>query len=183
MTKYLHLAASVAAIGLSASCSSVLRDSRSPALLTVTSLATTNGTGNVLQSDVSTGGVVTADAADAKLTSSMKDVAVAPTPNNQITITRYHVDFVRADGRKIEGVDVPYSFDGAVTTAIPGNGTSQVRIEIVRVSAKQESPLVQLVNNPVSLSTIAVVTFYGTDAVGNEVSAAGQMTVNFANFQ
>ena len=40
----------------------------------------------------------------------------------------------------------------------------------------------QLINNSNVIATIAVVTFYGTDAVGNVVSAVGQVTVNFGNF-
>jgi len=112
----------------------------------------------------------------------MKNVGVTPTSNNQITINRYHVDFRRADGRGLEGVDVPRAFDGAVTASIPANGSADIPFEIVRYLEKAQSPLVQLVNNTNEIATIAIITFYGTDAVGNVVSAVGQMTVNFANF-
>ncbi len=122
------------------------------------------------------------DNATAQITASMKNVGISPTSNNQITINRYHVDFTRADGRSVEGVDVPRAFDGAVTASIPANGSASVPFELVRHLSKSESPLVQLINNSNVLATIAVVTFYGTDAVGNVVSAVGQVTVNFGNF-
>ena len=90
--------------------------------------------------------------------------------------------FTRADGRNVPGLDVPFPFDGAVTVTIAGNGTSSVSFELVRHVAKQESPLVQLGTSPNTITTIATVTFYGTDAVGNDISASGTMTVNFGNF-
>ena len=38
--------------------------------------------------------------------------------NNFITVTRYHVEFRRTDGRNTPGVDVPYAFDGAGTVTV-----------------------------------------------------------------
>jgi hypothetical protein len=125
---------------------------------------------------------VFSDNATATITASMKDVSISPTTNNQITINRYHVDYRRADGRSIEGVDVPRAFDGAVTASIPANGSASVPFELVRHLSKSESPLIQLINSDNVIATIAVITFYGTDAVGNEVAAVGQVTVNFGNF-
>jgi len=191
MTKYMRRAALAAAVLIGCvSCSDVVRDSRSPVLVTVTNL-----TPAVLLSDVirnvttpapcsptSPCPTVLSDNATAEITASMKNVGISPTSNNQITINRYHVDFRRADGRGIEGVDVPRAFDGAVTASIPANGSASVPFELVRHLSKSESPLVQLINNSNVIATIAVVTFYGTDAVGNVVSAVGQVTVNFGNF-
>jgi hypothetical protein len=111
-----------------------------------------------------------------------KDISIAPTSNNQVTITRYHVDYIRADGRNVPGVDVPYGFDGAVTGTVPPSGTSTMGFVLVRVTAKSEAPLVQLVSNPQIIDTLARVAFYGTDQVGNAVSASGSMTVQFGNF-
>ena len=71
-----------------------------------------------------------------------------PSANNQVTLTRYHVEYTRADGRNTQGVDVPFAFDGAIT-----GDDSRVRpVERCASSscaahAKQESPLVQLVSN------------------------------------
>jgi hypothetical protein len=53
---------------------------------------------------------------------------------------------------------------------------------MVRHVAKEESPLVQLIRNPQIISTIAHVTFYGRDAVGNEISVTGSIGIEFGNF-
>ena len=47
---------------------------------------------------------------------------------------------------------------------------------------KEEPPLVQLVANPSIIHTIAEVTFYGTDLVGNAVTVTGSMSIEFGNF-
>jgi hypothetical protein len=106
-----------------------------------------------------------------------------PSPNNFITVNRYHVDYIRADGRNTQGVDVPFSFDGAVTVTVGDSVTSAV-ITLVRVQAKLEAPLAGLANldSTVSISTIARVTFYGTDQAGRDVSVVGQIGVNFADW-
>src|SRR5262249_30696963 len=91
---------------------------------------------------------------------SAKDVAVAPTTNNEITITRYHVEFIRADGRNQQGVDVPFSFDGGATGTVPANGQLLLVFELVRHTAKEETPLVQLRDSLQVISTLAQITFY-----------------------
>ena len=88
----------------------------------------------------------------------------------------------RADGRNTPGVDVPYAFDGAATGTVPLTGTMTLGFQMVRNQAKQEPPLVQLATNGLFISTIADVTFYGRDQVGNDVSVTGSMEVDFANF-
>jgi hypothetical protein len=114
----------------------------------------------------------------------------AITSNNQVQITRYHVTFTRADGLNRPGVDVPYGFDGAVTATVPPGGSVSIIFELVPHVKKEEPPLVQLVPislgpvqiNGVIINTIATVTFYGTDQVGNSMSAAGSISVEFGNF-
>jgi hypothetical protein len=105
---------------------------------------------------------------------------VTPTQNNWITVTRYHVQYVRSDGHNVEGVDVPYSFDGGITGTVSGDTT--VGFMVVRNQAKQEAPLQALQINPIVISTIARVTFYGHDQTGREVSTTGNIDVSFANF-
>jgi hypothetical protein len=126
------------------------------------------------------------DPGAATLRAPLKDLGVsgnlAPTSNNEVTITRYHVEYIRADGRNTPGVDVPYGFDGAVTGTIAASATRTFTFELVRHAAKQESPLVQLVRSPNIITTIARVTFYGQDRTGNAVSVTGQIQVNFGNF-
>jgi len=126
------------------------------------------------------------DPGTATLRAPLKDIGVsgtlAPTTNNEVTITRYRVDYIRADGRNTPGVDVPYGFDGAVTGTITPNSSRSFSFELVRHVAKQESPLVQLVTSGNIITTIARVTFYGQDRTGNAVSVTGQIQVNFGNF-
>jgi hypothetical protein len=111
-----------------------------------------------------------------------KDFLIEPTSNNQVTLTRYHVTYRRADGRNTPGLDVPFGFDGAATGTVPPTGALTLSFELVRHVAKQESPLAQLVLSPNIINTIADVTFYGTDLVGNAVSASGSMSIEFGNF-
>src|SRR5436190_9734174 len=104
-----------------ASCSDAVRTGQGSSYLVMTSLAGPEGT--PVQSDVvsDTGGVF-ADTGTASLQLQMKDVLNTPTPNNAITLTQYHVEYVRSDGRNVAGVDVPYAFDGGVTATITGSG-------------------------------------------------------------
>jgi hypothetical protein len=196
-SKLLALAAFVAA-GIS--CGDVVRDGRSPVMLVLNSLAGAQGSkpasfGTPLNSDVITNVTSPApctaatpcptifnDLGQAVIAVVMKDSTISPTTNNQVTLTRFHVDFVRSDGRNQQGVDVPFSFDGASTLTISAGGTGTLPFELVHSEAKQEGPLVQLITNPVVISTLATVTFYGTDLVGNAVQVSGTISVNFANF-
>jgi hypothetical protein len=118
---------------------------------------------------------------------SLKDIGTvesptSPSSNNQVTINRYHVTYRRADGRNTPGVDVPYGFDGAATVTVPVQGTATLGFELVRTVAKLEAPLVQLVTNPTVITTIAEVTFYGQDVVGNDIQATATIQVDFGNF-
>ena len=53
---------------------------------------------------------------------------------------------------------------------------------IVRNQAKEETPLIQLVNNGQLISAIIDVTVYGSDIVGNTLNATGSIGVTFGNF-
>jgi len=77
---------------------------------------------------------------------------------------------------------VPYSFDGAATGTIPAGGSLTLGFDLVRNVAKQESPLAQLRTSPNIITSIALVTFYGRDRVGNNVSVTGQIQIDFGNF-
>jgi len=192
-----------AVVAASTSCGSVVRDSSSPVYLVIDLLTASRGastpgpqTTNLL-SDVIT--IVTSpapcsqqapcptvfdDIGSVTLRAPLKDVGanLAPTTNNEVTINRFHIDYIRADGRNVQGVDVPYSVDGTVTGTVPAAGTVSLAFEIVRHTAKQESPLVELKTNPNVIVTNARITFYGQDRTGNVVSVTGQIQVNFGNF-
>jgi hypothetical protein len=197
----------VAGLALAAvSCGNTVRQGRSPAYLIVNSVQAANGNKPsqffaFLMSDVITNVTQPApcsttspcptvfnDPGQASILLGMKDVGTpgnpsSPTSNNFITLTRYHVNYRRADGRNTPGVDVPYGFDGALTGTISSNSTpTVVGFNLVRHDAKAEAPLIQLINNGVVISTLAEITFYGKDQTGNEVSVTGSIQIDFGNF-
>jgi hypothetical protein len=171
-------------------CGDLVREGTGSAYLIVKSIEAASGAepndfGGNLLSDVVTNvdGTPTYfnDLARTTFNLQMKDILTSPTPNNFITLTRYHVEFIRADGRNIQGVDVPYAFDGGITATVNAADTA-VSVTIVRNQAKLEAPLANLSRNLVILSTIARITFYGHDQTGREASATAQISVDFANF-
>ena len=103
---------------------------------------------------------------------------------NAVTLTRYRVTFRRSDGRNTPGVDVPFGFDGGLSTTVDVGGTSQVVFDIVRHQAKLDPPLRNLVNSKglVFISTIAEIQLWGRDQNGNEVTATANLDVQFADF-
>ena len=204
--RHAHRVIGLAAVVLATtSCGNVATSSRAPAYLIIDNLTGASGAnpstfGNPVTSDVLTlvtkGGTCTVaapcptyfnDLGQAILRLALKDVGTtatpnAPTSNNEITISQYHVDYQRADGRNTQGVDVPFAFDNGLTATVPAAGNVTVAFELVRNNAKKEAPLVQLVTNTGIINTIANVTFYGADRAGNAVSVTGHIAVNFGNF-
>jgi len=176
------------------SCSHDIRTGQGSAYLVLTSLqgakgggANANAFGTPLSSDVVTlvpaltgSATVFTDAGQASFTLQMKDTLDTPTAVNAITLTQYHVKFIRADGRNVPGVDVPYEFDGGLAVTVSGSAT--VPFTIVRVQSKIEAPLAALANNFQVISTIAEVTFYGHDQTGRDVSVSGRLNVDFSNW-
>ena len=163
------------------SCSDAIRSGQASSYLVMTNLEGPEGT-PVASDVVSDSGGIFADNGTASFALQMKDVLNSPTDNNSITLTQYHVDYIRADGHNVQGVDVPFSFDGGVTTTIFGSGS--VNFTLVRIQAKEEAPLkaLRLGGGAFSISTIARVTFYGHDQTGREVSVTGNIEVNFADW-
>ena len=143
---------------------------------------------NVLDSDVSIQGSAISDMGRVAFILGMKDPGSAGTPTtptsaNFITVNRYNVRFVRSDNRNTAGVDVPHGFDGAATGTVTDAG-GEIAFVLVRAQAKLESPLMALRNlgGAGIISTIAEVTFYGTDQAGRAVSVKALIGVNFADF-
>ncbi|MGE3955929.1 MAG: hypothetical protein AB7H96_04360 [Vicinamibacterales bacterium] len=189
-----------------ASCGDVARSGRSPVFLVIDSLGALAGGADDTQatsflssdvqrmdtkpapcSETSPCATTYGDAGEAVFHLSLRDIGAVgsvtePSSNNQVTLTRYRVTYRRSDGRNTQGVDVPYAFDGAATVTVPASGTAKLGFELVRNVAKMEAPLVQLVSNYTIITTIADVTFYGQDLVGNEIQATGSIQVNFGNF-
>ncbi len=173
-----------------AGCSDTVREGRSPSYLIIDKIEASQGTDTTLtgqlSSDVLTKGTVFEDRGFVTMSLGLKNVGPegtmpTPTQNNAITVTRYHVDYRRADGRNTPGVDVPFGFDGALTGTTAG-GSIGLTFELVRNVAKMETPLADLQTNPAVITTIADVTFYGRDMVGNDVSVSGSIQIDFGNF-
>jgi hypothetical protein len=206
MRQSIRLVTAAALAAASASCGDVVRQGRAPVFLVIESLqgirggATGGEPSGTLTSDVITNvttpepcsttnpcPTIFGDSGQAILRLTMKDIGTranpnTPTTNNEVTITRYRVSYYRADGRNTPGVDVPYGFDGATTGTVPANGTLTLGFNLVRNTAKAESPLVQLQTNPSILATLADVTFFGSDRVGNEINVTGTILISFGNF-
>lgn len=199
MAALLVAASTVVASG----CGEVARTGRSPALLQIVNLEAASGAepdkfSNLLFSDVVTivkdsdqnkVATIFSDNGRAEFKLVLKDpgptgAPTTPSSLNAITLTQYHVDFKRSDGRNTQGVDVPYAFDGGMTITVPASGTAQGVFALVRHQAKEEAPLRALASNNQAqlISTVAEITFYGKDQAGNDVSVVGLITVNFGNF-
>jgi hypothetical protein len=188
-----------------AACGDAMRQSRASSYLIIENLTAASGAtpskfSNTLDSDVVTnvettvgGASVTVptvyeDLGQVDLKLAMKNPGTTETPSsptstNQITVTRYHIAFARADGRNTPGVDVPYPFDGATTGTVTAAGTS-FNFVLVRAQAKLEAPLKALTGGggSVLISTIAQITLYGRDQAGNDVSVSGNISVTFADW-
>jgi hypothetical protein len=192
----------LALAAMAAGCGDVATSSRGPSILVIDSLTAASGAqpdelGGTLDSDVITNvrepkpcsdtepcPTVFSDVGQVKLSLTAKDQASATGPSdlNAVTITRYRVEFSRTDGHNLPGVDVPYAFDSAMTfTVTPADGGA-MGFELVRHVSKQEAPLLALRTSHNIISTIAKVTFFGTDQAGNVVSATGSIGIAFGNF-
>jgi hypothetical protein len=179
----------------SVSCGDVVEQGTGGSFLIVSSLEAAPGAeptefGNTLLSDVITvvddNPTFFNDVGRVTFRLGLKDPGAATSPttpsqNDAITVNRYRVRFIRADGRNTPGVDVPYGFDGAFTLTISG-GDASAGFTLVRNIAKMEAPLAALRFSGVVLSTIAEVTFYGADQTGHEVSATALISIDFGNF-
>jgi len=90
-----------------------------------------------------------------------------------VTITRYHVDYVRSDGRNTQGVDVPYSFDGGVTFTVTESRPRPSRAGAGAGEARAAPHLAARAGGQIAISTIAQVTFYGVTS-GQRRERVGQ---------
>jgi len=182
------------AIVLPSSCSEAIRTGQGSSYLVLQTLegakgggANANTFGTSLNSDVITlvpaltgPPTIFGDSGQASFKLQMKDTLNAPTDVNSITLTQYHVKYIRSDGRNTQGVDVPFEFDGGMSFTVAGSGS--VGFTLVRNQAKTEAPLAALVTNAAVISTVAEVTFYGHDQAGRSVTVTGRIDVNFANW-
>lgn len=178
-SKVTRVALGTVCLVTSTSCGGeLLRTGRAPVYLSVRSM------GGILRSDVLTGGAAVDDLGSATIGVTAKNQGVPTTPLNDVTLTRYHVEFRRSDGRNTPGVDVPYAFDGGLGVTIAAGDEGTVSFQLVRQQSKVEPPLRNMtgLNGLLILSTIAQVTFFGRDQNGNELMVTGNIDVQFADF-
>jgi hypothetical protein len=190
-------AAAVALLAGSVSCGNVPDQGRAPVTVVVDLVEAASGAdpgsmGGFLLSDVQTlvdgNPTIFNDVARVTMHILQKDAGngvngLAPTSWNAVTINRYRITFSRADGRNTPGVDVPFPVDGAVTVTLTGSPTV-VPFEIVRHQQKLEQPLRSLAGfgGRLFISTIAEITFYGVDQIGNAAQAKAHINVSFGDY-
>ncbi len=175
------------------SCNALEKNTQSASMLIINSLRGTTLKGDAadyLQSDVliqdaTTGAqTITADSAIVNVTATLLE----PTPSlptsvyNDIQLERYVVTFSQPNGNKVEGRDVPYSFEGRLSALVKVGTDLDVGFIIVREVAKMEPPLVDLVDATNVLQVTAKIDFYGKDMAGKSVKATGYLTIFFANY-
>jgi len=143
---------------------------------------------DVLFQDPATGDTsIIADTATATLTARMldPDPIMGTSPYADVQLTGYTVTFTRSDGRNTPGVDVPYPFDGGLTVLLEVDNPTEFSFIIVRESAKQEPPLLDILqagSQAEIFYTTAQVDFFGHDLTGAQVKVSGSISVRFANF-
>jgi hypothetical protein len=171
-------------------CNPLEDESRSNSILIVESVTGKDIAGTVagfLQSDVvKTDNTITADTAKATLSAKFMDPApiLGTSQYSDIMVTRYVVSYSRTDGRNRPGADVPFPFEGSLTTLVRIDSTTSVDFVIVREAAKLEAPLINLRDSAYGdiLNMTAKIDFYGHDLANKAVKATGYLTVYFANY-
>lgn len=151
-------------------------------------IAGING-GDALKSDVLTDEGVFHDTVEVALAVRFKNpnIQVVPQIPSAVIIERYEVKYRRSDGRGVEGQDVPYTISGNMTAAfdVKNSGTDVLLLEVVRIQAKLESPLKNLVSGSgggIVVTMFADITLHGRTVSGQPVQANGSLQIDFANF-
>jgi len=143
--------------------------------------------GAPLDSDVQTStGTVCPDSVALRVENHFKNPGVTNTGfRHDITIERYEVHYFRSDGRRVEGVDVPFSFSGNVAQEVLEDGAATLALEVVRRQAKLEPPLMNLRFGGGSLivTMFAEVTLHARTTTGVTTNpATARLQVDFADF-
>lgn len=189
------LAVSALILGLTA-CNPLEKKTDSMSILQILELRGTDSSGSaadyidsdVLFQDPATGNEsIFADIASVTFTASMldPDPIMGVSPYADIELTGYSVTYFRSDGKNTPGVDVPYPIDGSLTGLVRVGAQESFNFVIVRETAKNESPLLDLLQattRPEGLTVTARVDFVGHDLTGATIKATGHISITFANF-
>lgn len=137
-------------------------------------------------SDVLLKGGVINDSGIVTVRESLLDqTATTWTDYQDVIVDQIDVEYTRADGKNVEGVDVPYKFSQRTSIKLIKGKLVQIDFILVTHNAKLEPPLVGLVNYGQEhiLKLEAKVTVHGKDVAGNRVApAVAYISVWCANF-
>ena len=180
----------VAGMLLFAGCNLFENKSSSASMLTVDNLKGYNLEGSLSDisfSDVETSsGVVLNDNAQATLTARPLNPDLETfTPYMNVVVDQIDVEYSRADGLKVQGADVPYSFSQKVNFLVEIGSTRNLTNVLIQQVAKLESPLVELINigQEKVLKLEAKVTFHSQDVSGHRLSpVSAYISIWCANF-
>lgn len=175
----------LAALGLAGCTADYAKVGNAPVQLIIAGISP-----NPMSSEVLLGGSICPDFATLAVANRSKNPGVTvPQVPQAIIVNRYEVSYYRSDGRAQQGVDVPYSISGALTATFDAktSGTDDVTIEVVRRQAKLEPPLIQLRTDggggqALIVTMFAKVTLYGQTIAGQNVTASGNMQIDFADY-
>jgi len=141
--------------------------------------------GAPLSSDVRQATNICPDLVNVILRNESKNPNAPTSYRDDIIVERYEVKYSRSDGRGVEGVDVPYTISGNISAQIAASGTTTVAVEVVRLQAKTEPPLSNLVGGggPSTVTMMAQLTFHARTTTGVVTNAAvGYLQIDFADF-
>lgn len=155
----------------------------SPVLFKIVSI----NSGSPMHSDVFVTDGTEADFVDVALAVRAKNPKVeTPQVPMAVFIERYEINYYRSDGRGLEGVDVPYSVSGNLTTVVDvsDTGNEVVSVEAVRLQAKLEPPLLNLRGGGQAtvLSCMARITLHGHTTADEAVTSTGYLQLDFADY-
>jgi hypothetical protein len=103
-----------------------------------------------------------------------------------VIVDQVDVEFMRTDGRNVEGVDVPYRFTQPMNMLVPVDEITEIPFILIRHVAKLEAPLFalrEITSQGVILQLVAKVTLHGKDLGGHRVApVSGYVSVWCGNF-
>jgi hypothetical protein len=180
-------------IGVMSGCTAREETNQGASRLIVLAITGTDLSGaldsNVIYSDVlTTSGSVYDDlcAADLRVEPLYPyQTTVSYTWYQDVMVDQIDIEYSRADGLNVQGVDVPYSFSQKIYERVKIGELTQINFVIVTHNAKAESPLIELVNYGQEhvLKLEAKITFHAVDLAGNRVEpVVGGVSVWCCNF-
>lgn len=158
-----------------------VKQSNAPVILRIVGFAPEIVTSDV----VTTRGVFANNVTVALAVRSTNPAVTVPQVPMAVFMERYEIRYFRSDGRNTEGVDVPHRISGPMAGVIDAlaSGSTPFTIEVVRLQAKLEPPLRNLISGgAIVLTTFAEITVYGRTTAGQLVTTSARLQIDFADF-